>query len=115
MNIGDANLLMLRPTAKMPSNLSVVFNRCVDAIQQKSASAVPGPARVALVLKGMSKPSAVSRFLAGRYSPKGEIVADGDRNTQLVAFTCLDLLAWMTAQEFLTAEINGEQYPPKGG
>lgn len=111
MKVEDVNSLILRPTAKMPANLLDIFDQCITAIKQKAESAVPGPARIVLVLPGMSKPSAVSRHLAGRNSPKGEIVADGDGNTQLVAFNCLDLTAWMTANGFLTATISGQPYP----
>ncbi len=113
METQDVNLLVMKPTPAMPPNLLSIFNAAITAIQQKQVSAVPGPARITLVLKGMSKPSAVSRYLAGRNSPKGEIVADGDGNTQLVAFNCLDLTAWMTANGFLTATINGQPYPVK--
>lgn len=113
MQLENVNLMVLRPTATMPPNLLTIFNATVRAIEQKQASAVPGKARIQLALKGMSKPSAVSRHLAGRNSPKGEIIADGDGNTQLVSFDCLDLTAWMTANGFLTAEINGQPYPPK--
>lgn len=114
MPTDDANLVVLRPTPAMPPNLLAIFNASISAIQQKQASAVPGPPRITLVLKGMSKPSAVSRHLAGRNSPKGEIIADGDGGTQLVSFECLDLTAWMTANGFLAAEINGQPYPPEG-
>jgi hypothetical protein len=112
MQTRDVNLLVLNPTPAMPANLRQIFDQCIKAIQQKQTSPVPGPARITLVLSGMSKPSAVVRHLAGRNSPKGEIVADGDGNTQLVSFNCLDLTAWMTANGFLTAEINGQPYPP---
>lgn len=89
--------LAFRPTPKLPENLKPVFTAAVKALER----GLTDPARITLVLPGMSKPSAVRRSLAGRYSPMGEIVADGDGNTQLVAFKCLDLLAWMAARGFL--------------
>lgn len=106
--MNDTHLMMLRPTQACPPSMLAIFNQTVKAIQQKAASPVPGPARIVLVLPGMSKPSAVSRHLVGRNSPKGEIVADGEGDTQLVSFGCLDLLAWMTAQKFLSAEVDGK-------
>ncbi len=108
MEIHDINSLILKPTAEMPENLLVIFHRCMDAIEQKKTSLVPGPARIVLVLPGMSKASASARHLLGRNSPKGEIVSDGDDNTQLVSFECLDLTAWMAAKGFLKANVNGE-------
>lgn len=107
IEIRDVNYLEFRTTPTCPPNLIAIYHRAVDAIEQKKSSAVPGPARIVLVLPGMSKPSAATRFLAGRNSPRGEIVADGDGNTQLVSFECLDLLAWMTARGFLAATANG--------
>lgn len=111
MATDDVSLLMFRPTPAMPPSLRGIFDGCIKSIQQKQASAVPGPARITLVLPGMSEPSATRRYLVGRNSPKGEIVSDGDGDTQLVTFDCLDLTAWMTANGFLTAEINGQPYP----
>lgn len=108
IEVKDLNMMVLKPTPKMPPNLRAIFDRCMHALQHRI---LPGPARITLVLPGMSKPSATVRHLAGRNSPKGEIVADGDGNTQLVSFGCLDLTAWMTANGFLSAEINGQPYP----
>lgn len=106
-DIGDVSMLVFRPTPEMPVALLSVFTACMDALHRKATSAVPGCARIVLVLPGMSRPSATSRYLAGRNSPRGEIVSDGDGNTQLVAFGCLDVTAWMTARGFLTAAVNG--------
>ena len=92
--------MAFKTTDICPPSLIGVFQAAVQAIQRRH---MPGPARITLVLNGMSKPSANSRRLAGRKSPLGEIVSDGDGNTQLVAFECMDLLAWMTANGFLSA------------
>jgi hypothetical protein len=113
MTSDDMSVMMLRPTGAMPPNLLAIFHAAEDAIHRKQVSAVPGPARIVLVLPGMKRASATHRHLAGRKSPKGEIVADSDGDTQLVSFECYDLTAWMVANGFLTAEINGVPYPPK--
>lgn len=110
--VGDVNLLQLTPTMEMPADLRPIFAACMDAIRRKATSAAPGPARVMLVLPGMSKASATSRHIAGRNSPRGEIVSDGGGNTQIVAFGCLDLTAWMTARGWLTGAINGVPIDP---
>lgn len=79
---------MLQETDQMPANLRSVFVACGKH------------ERVTLVLKGMRPARQTSRFLAGRGSPKGEIVADGEGNSQLVAFKSVDMLAWMVARGF---------------
>jgi hypothetical protein len=95
------------PTA--PPNLRSVFDACVKQIAHPLSTG-----GVALVLPGMKRASQTHRHLAGRNSPKGEIVADGDGDTQIVSFRALDVLAWMTANRFCTVwphsdPLHGEQ------
>lgn len=81
-----------------PENIRSIFKRCIECLAHPLARG-----HLSLVLPGMKPPSQTSRHLVGRNSPKGEIVADGDGNTQIVAFKALDILAWMTANKFCTA------------
>jgi hypothetical protein len=83
-----------------PENIRSIFDRCIQCLQHPLARG-----HLSLVIPGMKPASQQSRYLVGRNSPKGEIVADGDGNTQIVSFKALDILAWMTANKFCTAAI----------
>jgi hypothetical protein len=100
--------------ATAPPNLRSVFNACVK--QMGNPHSYGG---VSLVLKGMKRASQTHRHLAGRNSPKGEIVADGDGDTQIVRFEASEVLAWMTANKFCSVEkadpLHGGHGDTKGG
>lgn len=82
-----------------PSSARDIFDSCIKSLANPFSTG-----SLALVIKGMSRASQQTRHLAGRNSPKGEIVADGDDDTQIVSFKALDILAWMTANKLCTAE-----------
>jgi hypothetical protein len=82
-----------------PPNMRGVFDACIKQMGNQH-----GTGGITLVLPGMKPASQTQRHIAGRNSPKGEIVADGDGNTQLVCFNAVDLLAWMTANKFCSVE-----------
>lgn len=82
--------MTLHTTNRMPPNLKAIFQRAVK---------VPD-GRIQLVVPGIGK--GVTRYLAGRQSPRGEIIAEVE-DGQLVVYKSLDLLAWMTAHGYCVA------------
>jgi hypothetical protein len=82
-----------------PENLKPIFFACVKSMGNPlSAGGIP------LVLKGMKPVHQTHRYLAGRKSPKGEIVSDSDGGAQIVCFKATDVLAWMTANKFCSLQ-----------
>jgi hypothetical protein len=85
-----------------PSNVKQIYDACIRSIQSHASTG-----SIPLVLAGMKPASQHSRHLVGRNSPKGEIVADGDSNSQIVSFKVIDLLAWLVANKFCEYEVLG--------
>lgn len=95
----DVTELKLTLSATAPPNLRPIFDTCLKQLSNPLSAG-----RLSLVLRGMKPAHQTHRYLCGRKSPKGEIVADGDGDTQIVSFKAIEVLAWMTAHKFCTAE-----------
>jgi hypothetical protein len=89
------------------SNMRAIYDRCIEVIKHPIVGGVN--ATLTLVVQGRRPAHQTRRTLVGRNSPTGEIVADGDGNTQLVAFKAMDILAWMTAMKMCEAIIPESQ------
>ena len=97
----------LNPDA--PPMAKDIFRACIQGLENRTRlrgmtgmSQLPEPG-ITLVLKGLKPASQTHRYLFGKNSPKGEIVADQEGG-QLVSFKIMEVLAWMTANKICTAE-----------
>lgn len=88
--------LKLKLNPDTPANLQAIFWGCIKSLSGTHQ-------RLTFVLPGHKPARQSHRHLAGAKSPKGEIVSDVE-DGQLVSFSSLDVLAWMTANGFCSAE-----------
>ena len=84
-----------------PDNAKTIFRKCMESLATrhnlvKSGVELKTPPGMTLVMPGLKPAHQITRRLAGRKSPVGEIVSDCE-DCQLVSFKTLELLAWLTA------------------
>jgi hypothetical protein len=89
--------LEFRMHATTPANLRPIFDACVKQMGNPLSGG-----GISLVLGGMKPAHQTRRHLAGRNSPKGEIVSDSDGDTQIVSFKATEVLAWMVANKWVS-------------